>query len=97
MAEQLHPQQPSHDGTMRKKCNLRDYKSRREKPPNHNSIDIPMQTSKALFVDAVIEGLFVANSKLSTNAHLFRICPKDFDGRRRYVLFFKIKGEIRMS
>ena len=38
-----------------------------------NSIDIPMQTSKALFA---------ANSKLSTNAHFVRICPKD--GCERY-------------
>ena len=46
MAEQMHPQQPSHDDTMRKKFYLRDFK----KMPNQNSIDIPMQTSKALFV-----------------------------------------------
>ena len=49
--------------SMCKKCYLRDFK----KLPNQNSIDIPMQTSKALFV---------ANSKISTNAHLVRICLK---------------------
>ena len=48
---------------MLKICYLRDFK----KLPNQNSIDIPMQTSKALFV---------ANSKISTNAHLVRICLK---------------------
>ena len=37
---------PSHDDTMRKKGYLQDFK----KPPNQNSIDIPMQISKALFV-----------------------------------------------
>ena len=36
MGEQLHPQQPSHDDTIRKKCWLRDF----NKPPNQNSIDI---------------------------------------------------------
>ena len=36
MGEQLHPQQPSHDGTMSKKCQLQDFK----KQPNQNSIDI---------------------------------------------------------
>ena len=41
----LSTEQPSHDDTMRKKCYLRDF----EKPPNQNSIDIPMQTSKAFF------------------------------------------------
>ena len=60
---------------MLKKCYLRDF----NKQPNQNSIDIPMQTSKALFV---------TNSKLSINAHLVWICPKDRRGR--YVLFFKI-------
>ena len=64
---------------MCKKCYLLDFK----KLPNQNSIDIPMETSKALFV---------ANSKLSTNAHLVQICPKD---GRRYVLFFKITSEIK--
>ena len=43
-----------------------------------------MQTSKALLV---------ANSKLSMNAHLVVICPKN--GSRRYVLFFKITNEIK--
>ena len=47
---------------MLKKCYLRDFKEL----PNQNSIDIPMQISKTLFV---------ANSKLSTNAHLVQICP----------------------
>ena len=46
-------------------CYLRD--SSFKKLSNQNSIDIPMQTSKALFV---------ANSKISTNAHLVRICLK---------------------
>ena len=48
---------------MRKKCYLRDFK----KLPNQNSIDILMQTLKALFV---------ANSKVSTNASLVRIYLK---------------------
>ena len=48
---------------VRKKCYLRDFK----KVPNQNSIDIPKLTSKALFV---------ANSKVSTNAHLVQICLK---------------------
>ena len=60
MAEQLHPQLPSHDDTMHKKCCLRDFK----KQLNQNSIEILMQTLKALFV---------ANSKLSMNAHLVPI------------------------
>ena len=50
---------------MRNICYLRD--SSFKKLSNQNSIDIPMQTSKALFV---------ANSKISTNAHLVRICLK---------------------
>ena len=53
-----------------------------KKPPNQNSIDILVQTTKALFV---------ANSKLSTNAHLVQICPKH--GRGRYVLFFIITND----
>ena len=61
MAEQLHPQPPSHDDTIAKKCYLRNFK----KLPNQKSIDIPMQTSK---------NLVVSNSKLSTNAHPVRIC-----------------------
>ena len=67
-----------------KKCYLRDFK----KLPNQNSIDIPMQTSKALFV---------ANSKVSMNAYLVRICTSrsNKDGRERYVLFFKITSEIK--
>ena len=48
---------------MRKKCYLQDFK----KQPNQNSIDIPMQTSKTFFV---------ANSKVSTHAHLVQICLK---------------------
>ena len=44
-------------------ADLPDFK----KLPNQNSIDTPMQTSKALFV---------ANSKISMNAHLVRICLK---------------------
>ena len=75
MATQLHPQLLSHDGTMRKKCYQRDFK----KLPNQKSIDIPMQTSKALFV---------TNSKLSTNAHLVRICPEmGADYQRMHISF----------
>ena len=48
---------------MHKKCYLQDFK----KLPNQNSIDILMQTLKALFV---------ANSKVSTNASLVRIYLK---------------------
>ena len=51
-----------------KKCYLLDFK----KLPNQDSIDILMQPSKALFV---------ANSKLSTNAYLVQLCAED--GRRR--------------
>ena len=61
MAEQLQPQLPSHGDTVHKKCYQRDFK----KLHNQNSIDSPMKVSKALFV---------ANSKLSMNAHLVQIC-----------------------
>ena len=57
-----------------------------KKLPNQNSIDISMQTLKALFV---------AISKISTNAYLVRICPED--GLGRYALFFIIKIEIITS
>ena len=60
-----------------------------KKLPNQNSIDIPLQTSKALFV---------ANSKVSTNAHLVLICQDNImpkDGRKRYVLFFKNLSQIK--
>ena len=39
MAEQLHPQQPSHNDTMLKKCYLRDFK----KPPYQNSSDADIE------------------------------------------------------
>ena len=58
------------------------YKISRNRPIR-TALTFRMRTSKALFV---------ANSKLSTNAHLVRICPKD--GSRRYVLIFKITSEI---
>ena len=64
---------------MRKKCYLLDFK----KLPNQDSIDILMQPLKALFV---------ANSKLSRNAHVVRLCAED--GRGSYVLCFMITSEI---
>ena len=46
-------------------------------------------------IEDLIKSLFVTKSKLTTNAHLLRICPEDV--RRRYVLFFKITSEIITS
>ena len=82
MAEQLQPQQPSLK-TPHTRNATHDIS---KKLPNKNSIDIQMKTSKAVFV---------ANSKLSTNSHLVRICPED--GYRRNFLFFIIPSEIIMS
>ena len=81
MAEQLMPL-PPHPMTM--PCRRNASYEISKNPPNQNSI--PMQTSIALFV---------ANSKLSANAHLFWICPEDWRGR--YILFFIITCEIITS
>ena len=44
----------------------------------------------------ILKALFVANSNLSTNAHL-RGSFKYKDGRERYLLYFKITSEIKTS
>ena len=52
-----------------------------KKMPNQNSIDIPMQISKALFA---------ANSKLSRNAHLVRLYPElDWRWARKVCSFLQ--------
>ena len=47
-AEQLQPQQPSHDDMMHNKCYLWDFQETVSNP-HQNSIAIPMQTLKALY------------------------------------------------
>ena len=67
---------------MHKKCYLRDFK----KLHYQNSIDIPMQTSKALLLQT---------QKYQRMHISFRSSNMPKDGRERYVLFFKITSEIK--
>ena len=79
---ELLPQQKPHDYTIHNTRNA-TYKISKE----------TAQSEKHWHFNADLE--FIANSKLSTKAHLVCICP--WNGSRRYVLFFIITSEIIMQ
>ena len=86
-AKLLQPQPPYHHDTMHKKCYLWDLQETQPlKLPNQNSLEIPLQTSKALF------GASSKLLKCTSPLNMLWTWPED--GSRRYVLFFIITSEI---